>query len=90
MFKDHINCPYCNKTILEDWSCYIVSSDVIDEDRQMGAEVEHSIECDEYECPNSECKKVFKVTGSVWEYPAGAYNDSDLETEAIGDIDDNE
>lgn len=56
MFTHSINCPYCNSKITEDWSDYITSSDVIDENRQMGAEIEHSIECDEYKCPD--CKKL--------------------------------
>lgn len=83
MFTHSIICPYCNSNITEDWSDYIVSSDVVDEDRQMGAETEHSIECDEYKCPD--CKKAFRVYGSVWEYPEGAYNYHELNTEPLED-----
>lgn len=86
MFTHSINCPYCNSKITEDWSDYITSSDVIDENRQMGAEIEHSIECDEYKCPD--CKKTFSVFGSVWEYPEGAYNYHELNTEPLEDEDD--
>lgn len=47
----------------------------------MGTETEHSIECDEFECP--ECHKLFSVSGSVWEYPEGAYNYHELHTSPI-------
>lgn len=82
MFTHSINCPYCNYELTADWSDYIYSSDVVDE-RGMGVEIEHSIECDEYECPN--CNKNFRVFGSVWEYPEGAYNTHDLDTEPLDD-----
>ena len=78
MFTHSINCPHCGAEINENWAEYVVSSDVIDEDRGMGAEIEHSIECDSYECP--ECGKSFNVSGSVWEYPEGAYNHHELHT----------
>ena len=76
MFTQPIICPHCNTRITVDWSNYIASSDVFDEDRPMGAEIEHSIECDWFECPN--CKKTFEVHGSIWEYPEGAYNYHEL------------
>lgn len=78
MFIHFINCPHCGLEITENWAQYVVSSDVIDGDRGMGAEVEHSVECDNYECPH--CHKSFSVSGSVWEYPEGMYNDHELHT----------
>lgn len=82
MFTQPINCPYCNKETTEDWSDYVYSSDVVEE-RGMGDEIEHSIECEEYECPN--CHKKFKVVGSVWEYPEGAYNYHELKSKPLDD-----
>ena len=77
MFTHTIHCPYCDNVISQNWSDYVVSSDIIDE-RGMGAEIEHEIECEEFECP--ECHQSFKVSGSVWEYPAGSYNHHELHT----------
>lgn len=81
MFTHSVECPHCGASITNDWSDYIISSDVVDPDRQMGAEIEHSIECNEFECP--ECHKLFSVSGSVWEYPEGAYNYHELNTSEI-------
>lgn len=78
MFVHSIRCPHCDAEISENWAGYVISSDVIDEDRGMGAEIEHSIECDNYECPH--CGQLFSVSGSVWEYPEGAYNAHELHT----------
>ncbi len=74
-------CPHCNAAIEHNWSNYVVSSYIVDADREMGSEVAHSIECDEFDCPN--CEKKFGVTGFVTEYPEGAYNYHELETSAI-------
>lgn len=48
MFTHSISCSYCDSKITEDWSDYIISSDVIDDNRQMASKTEHSIEYDEY------------------------------------------
>ena len=81
MFTHSVECPHCGKSVTHNWSEYIISSDIVDEDRGMGTETEHSIECDEFECP--ECHKLFSVSGSVWEYPEGAYNYNELHTSPI-------
>lgn len=70
-----INCPYCGYQHEIDLEDYVV--DVSSNEREMGAETEYTIECEEYECDN--CEKKFGIQGSVWEYPEGAYNDSDIE-----------
>lgn len=81
MFTHRVTCPHCGTQTVQDWSDYVVSSDVVDEDRGMGAEIEHSIECNKFVCPN--CGKKFSVSGSVWEYPEGVYNHHELHTRAI-------
>lgn len=43
MFTHSISCSYCDSEITEDWSDYIISSDVIDDNRQMASKTEHSI-----------------------------------------------
>lgn len=80
MFTHSVKCPHCGKSVTHDWSGFIITSEVIDEDRGMGSETEHTIECDDFECP--ECQKLFSVSGSVWEYPEGAYDDHELNTTA--------
>ena len=37
----------------------------------------------EYEC--EECGKRFRVSGSIWEYPMGAYNYEDIDVEIYDD-----
>ncbi len=83
MFTQSVECPCCGKNFAEDWSDYITSSDVVEEDREsrMGAEIEHTIECDEIKCPN--CGKLLSVSGSIWEYPEGAYNYHELQATEI-------
>ena len=83
MFTHAVSCPHCGAEVIEDWSDYIESSDVVDENRGMGAETEHSIECEDFVCP--ECDKMFRVTGSVWEYPEGAYNYHELHAFPVDD-----
>ena len=78
MFNLPVECPHCGNSITHNWRNHIVSSDVIDDDRGMGSEREHTIECEEFECPN--CGKTFSVTGSIYEYPEGAINYYELET----------
>lgn len=78
MFRLNVVCPHCKKKIFKDWSQFIVSSDVIEEDRPMGDEIEHIIECDAITCPA--CGKTFRVSGSVCEYPSGACNDYELDS----------
>lgn len=76
MFKLDVVCPHCEKNVFLDLSQFIESSDVIEEDRSMGDEIEHVIECPEITCPV--CKKAFCVSGSVFEYPPGVCNDYEL------------
>lgn len=87
MFNVSVKCPYCQKSNMENWEEYIENSETID-DREMGAEVEHEIYCEEYVC--SHCDRVFKVEGSIYEYPEGAFNDSSLSGEKIDDDEEEE
>lgn len=81
MFTHSVDCPHCGVSVTQNWSAYIASSNVVNENRGMGAEIEHTIECDEFECPD--CHKLFSVSGSVWEYPEGAYNYHELSTSKV-------
>ncbi len=79
MFEQEVCCPFCEEKIIIDFEPYVVSSDVVDKNRDMGDEIEHSIECRGYSCPR--CSNKFSVTGSIWEYPTGAYNYHELSEE---------
>lgn len=87
MFEQDVKCSSCGFVFLDDWSRYIMDSNVVDDDpndTRMGSEVEHIIECDEYICPH--CRKRLRVFGSVWEYPLGGYNHHQLDTEVIEEL----
>jgi hypothetical protein len=69
-----LKCPHCGGENKIDLSDYVISED--SSERDMGEEVEYTIE-GEFEC--SKCKCSCHISGSVWEYPVGAYNDDSLE-----------
>lgn len=69
-YKQTYVCPKCGHKIKIDLIDYADTS-VIATDRGMGSEIQHEIEC-EGECPN--CGNEYKISGSVYEYPAGAFN----------------
>lgn len=48
MFIHTVNCPYCNQTILHNCTEYVTDSDIIDPDRGLGPETEHTIECNDF------------------------------------------
>ena len=70
-----VNCPYCGAANGIDFEEYI--TDEPSYERQMGPEIEHMFECEEYECVA--CGKVFGVGGSIHEYPVGAYDSEHIE-----------
>ena len=70
-YEEMVKCPYCGEAMFANWSSYVTDSNVVDDERGMGFEVEHIIECDEYNCTNLECKKKFRVSGYMCEYPVG-------------------
>lgn len=72
--KWKIACPYCGNTEKINLENYVV--DVSEDERNMGTETEYTIECEEYKC--EECKKIFRIEGSIWEYPQGMYNDDSI------------
>lgn len=78
LFTHSVNCPHCSKKVSIDFSGYVSELNVIDRNREMGAETEHTIWCNDFECPN--CNKSFNVSGSIFEYPENSYNDDTLET----------
>ena len=55
-------------------------------ERQMGPEVEHYFDVEDWDCV--ECGKRFRVHGSIWEYPLGAYNWEDINVEALEENED--
>ena len=82
MFEEALKCPYCEEVFSYDLANYVVDSNSYDTgENRMGDETEHLIECDDCQCKNSKCNKTFRISGTVWEYPVGAYNYSNIITE---------
>lgn len=71
-----INCPCCQKSFNYYFKNFVVDTNV-NEEREMGEETEYTIKCEDYKCPY--CSKSLSIVGSIWEYPAGALNDTDLQ-----------
>ena len=77
--KRVIKCPHCgagNTIDLEEYSTGEYSYE-----RQMGPEIEHSFLCEDYECCS--CGELFTVSGSIHEYPIGAYDSEHIEVNKI-------
>ena len=83
--KRAIECPYCGAANNIDFAEYSETSEY---ERQMGPEVEHYFAVEDCYC--EECEKRFRVHGSIWEYPLGAYNYEDICVEALEDDDEEE
>lgn len=83
-----LSCPCCSSYFNFELNDFATDVDVIDEEREMGAETEYTIECDEFSCPH--CSKSISINGRVWEYPEGAFNDSDLEILPVEDDEDDD
>lgn len=78
LLKRAIECPYCGVANNIDFAEY---SETYKDERQMGPEVEHYFDVEDCHC--EECKKRFRVHGSIWEYPLGALNEEDISVEAL-------
>lgn len=83
--KRSIECPYCGGANNIDFSDYSYSYKY---ERRMGPEVDHSFEVDDWDC--IECGKLFRMSGSIWEYPLGAYNYENIEVVALEEYVDEE
>ena len=77
--KVSITCPHCDCNNRIDVYEYEIGSYGYDrgEDR-MGDEIEHEIECEDFEC--EACGKSFAFSGQVWEYPEGCVNHKEIKT----------
>ena len=77
VFDVALKCPYqnCGHTWTENLSDFVTNSDPYV--RQMGAEIEHTIEADLC-CP--QCNRDIEAAGSVWEYPDGVQNYANIHT----------
>lgn len=64
-----VNCPFCG--VSNSINCEDYITEEISNERQMGFEIEHVFDCEEHECIS--CMRSFHVFGSIYEYPAGAY-----------------
>lgn len=73
MFNQSFGCPSCGHVINKNLLNYVI--DTSSEERGMGPEIEYVIEC-ENTC--NSCGYTYKVEGSIWEYPIGCENYTDL------------
>lgn len=71
--KRIIDCPYCGADNRIDFRDDCVKES---EERQMGEEIIYRFDLEEYTCQS--CKRPFRVSGYICEYPVGAYNDEDI------------
>lgn len=67
--KRIVNCPYCGASTMIDLED---EGEVTSSERQMGTELLYEFNDVEFDCVN--CKRIFRVTGYISEYPAGAFN----------------
>lgn len=73
--KRVIECPHCdagNAVNLADYS-----TGDREEERQMGPEIQHWFDCNDFEC--AVCGRSFCVTGCITEYPIGAFDSEHIE-----------
>lgn len=75
--KRVIECPHCGVGNRIDFSHYLTNE--MNYERQIGVEIKYTFDCDAYKCSN--CGEVFHVTGSIHEYPVGAYDSEHIEIE---------
>ena len=68
--KRVIKCPHCGVSNAIDF--YDYSTGDYSTERQMGAEIQHCFDCEDYECMGY--GHTFHVKGYINEYPVGAYN----------------
>lgn len=78
--KRAIECPHCGVANNIDFVKYSESSVY---ERQMGSEVEHYFNVED--CCCEECKKTFRVCGTIWEYPLGVCNYENIHVEPLED-----
>lgn len=76
-FLKQVKCPHCGEKNSVDLSDYVTDESTYE--REMGEEVEYSIEGCTVKC--KECSEEFEVSGSIWEYPEGDENCNTLTTE---------
>lgn len=78
--KRAIECPYCGSENNMDFADNYETSN---EERKMGPQIEYMFDWEDCTC--DECGKKFRVHGSIWEYPMGAYNYEEIEVEKLED-----
>lgn len=69
-----VQCPYCGENFIVSCNDYVI--DESSYEREIGEEIEYTIECEEYACPV--CHRHFIFSGSIWEYPVGCENHNEI------------
>lgn len=67
-------CPQCGTELRINFEEYI--SNTLSTERNMGIEMEYIIEEAQVSCTS--CQKEMKASGSIYEYPVGAYSSDSI------------
>lgn len=70
--KQSVNCPYCGNNQIVDFSGADCDSFTLDDDRQMGEEIEYDFEVSDVKC--DACSETFIAKYMYTEYPEGVLN----------------
>lgn len=77
-------CPYCDANNRIEISDYEIGCESYDRgENSMGYELEHEVSCEEFKC--LACGKEFSFAGSVWEYPVGVVNCTEIQSKRLED-----
>lgn len=77
-----IHCPYCGEALKMNLEDYQYDQSSYERENGMGPDIVYSFDSeDNIECPS--CKKKFKVSGWIREYPVGVYDSEEIDVEKI-------
>lgn len=79
-----VRCPYCDEELEVDLEDYQTDQSSDERESGMGPDIVYSFDSeDDIEC--SSCSRVYRVSGWIREYPAGAYDSEHLDVIAVSD-----
>lgn len=81
-FIRDIECPSCGNSFEVDLEDYLYDESSSEHENGMGPDLMYSFDSEEcYECPG--CGKLVRIRGWIREYPVGAYDSEDIQTNVI-------
>ena len=77
-----IQCPHCGSSYEVDLEDYLYDQSSDERENGMGSDCVYSFDSEEnYECPD--CGWIVRIEGWIREYPMGAYDSEDINTEVV-------